>query len=280
MVAFPDVVVPQCLRDHHADLRPLTDRELIEHWVSWGEKEGRVGSPAALREHFLPLAKGAFSLEVGPFNCPALRGDSVRYLDVLDASALKSRAIEIGLDATECPETIHYANFEQVEEVFDVVLSSHNIEHHPDFIGHLNDVERVLKPDGVFMVIIPDKRYCFDHFLPESSIADILEARSRKSHTLKSVIEHLAMTGHNETLAYWEGRAGPAPDPMARLEEALNKFEDAKGAYIDVHAWQFTPRSFEAIVSMLSRLGLTSLRPHRVYATPYGRHEFTAVLSR
>ena len=128
------------------------------------------------------------------------------------------------------------------------------------------------------MMMIPDKRFCFDHFIPESSIADVLDARGRSVHSLRSVIEHLTMTTHNDALSYWRGDAGPAPDPMVRLPEALEKFAEAGGNYLDVHAWQFTPRSFASLISILQRLGISTLRPDKVYATPLGRHEFAAVL--
>lgn len=275
---FPETVVPQCLREHHLDLAQMTDRQLLEHWLSWGEQEGRVASYPALREHFIPLAAGSI-LEIGPFNVPALRGPKVKYLDVLNAEGLRARAAEIGLDASGCPEKIHYSHLSEVSETFDVVFSSHNIEHQPDIIQHLTDVNRVLTPGGVFMLMVPDKRFCFDHFLPETSVADVLDARGRSVHSLKSVIEHLTMTGHNDALAYWRGQPGPPPDPMAKLEKALSTFEDARGGYIDVHAWQFTPRTFEALIFALNRLGLISLRPHRIYSTPYGRHEFAVVLA-
>jgi hypothetical protein len=45
-----------------------------------------------------------------------------------------------------------------------------------------------------------------------------------------------------------------------------------------VHAWQFTPGSFRELLGMLHAGGDSPLRPLRVYETPHGRNEFTAIL--
>ncbi len=62
-------------------------------------------------------------------------------------------------------------NLEIVNECFDVVLNSHCIEYQPNLITHLNHIESILNPGGYYFVLEPDKRYCFDHFIPESSLA-------------------------------------------------------------------------------------------------------------
>ena len=71
-------------------------------------------------------------------------------------------------------------------------LSCHSIEHQLNFIQHLQDVSELLNDNGYYVIILPDKRYCFDHFIKESTIADIIcqYTDKPKLHSIKSIIEH------------------------------------------------------------------------------------------
>lgn len=66
-------------------------------------------------------------------------------------------------------------------------------------------------------------------------------------------------------------------NPLA-IRQAMDEYEAAKGSYIDVHAWQFTPESFESNVNALSQLGLIRLHAEQIYPTKQGHNEFCAVL--
>jgi SAM-dependent methyltransferase len=48
----------------------------------------------------------------------------------------------------------------------DFVIASHVLEHMADPIGLLDDIHRVLKPGGIALVLLPDKRRTFDHARP------------------------------------------------------------------------------------------------------------------
>lgn len=236
------------------------------------------------KNSLLALIEDAQSvLELGPFVNPCLSGPSVKYFDVLDKTALLARAMQLGLDVSKAVDidfVSGIADMSVINETFNVVVSSHNIEHHPDLIDHLKQVERILKPGGRYLVIVPDKRYCFDHFLPESSIAEILDARGRTRHSLASIIEHRAQTTHNDVARHWNGDHG-APlmaDGVGSIVGAIAEYQDANGAYIDVHAWQFTPESFRTNMNIAKEIGLTSIAVERVYPTAHGCNEFCAVL--
>ena len=164
------------------------------------------------------------------------------------------------------------------------IVSSHNIEHQPDLVRHLIMAENLLSPEGRYFLLVPDKRFCFDHFLAETTIADVLTAYSRAArvHDLGHVIEHRAMTTHNDTGRHWAGdHGGPAYETnVAMLEYALREHRDSAGGYVDVHAWKFTPRSFATLTGLLHQIGLTRLRPTVVYNTVRSRNEFCAILTK
>lgn len=262
----------------------IAGEEAADHYARTGRAEGRVASPLALRENLIALIDdGRSVLEIGPFCNPLLRGPNIAYLDVLDAGQLRARATEIGLDPAGCPERIDYVGgLEKVRRRFDAVISSHAIEHQPDLVHHLQQVERILTPDGLFCLIVPDKRYCFDHHIAESTIAGVLQAHreQRRVHSLESVVEHVALTTHNDSRRHWAGDHGPAvqPDRAQRVEKALRDHDFALGGYVDVHAWYFTPDRFAEIVATLGALGLTGFEVAGVYDTARDRNEFCAVL--
>jgi SAM-dependent methyltransferase len=273
--------------DHYLAANPelgLTRDEAADHYARTGRAGGRIASPLALRENLIALIDdGRSVLEIGPFCNPLLRGPNIAYLDVLDADQLRARAVEIGADPAGCPERIDYVGgLEKVRRRFDAVISSHAIEHQPDLVHHLQQVERILAPDGLFCLIIPDKRYCFDHHIAESTIAGVLQAHreQRKVHSLASVVEHVALTTHNDSRRHWAGDHGPAvpADRTKRVEKALSDHDFGLGGYIDVHAWYFTPDRFAEIVGTLGELGLTGFEVAGVYDSAHGRNEFCAVL--
>ena len=278
---------PRFDADHYLAANPdlaMAPGAAADHYARVGRAEGRVASPLALRENLIALVDdGRSVLEIGPFCDPLLRGPTIAYLDILDAEQLRARAVEIGKDPAGCPTWIDYVGgLEQVRRRFDAVISSHAIEHQPDLVHHLEQAERILESDGLFCLIVPDKRYCFDHFIAESTIADVLQAHreQRRTHSLASVIEHVALTTHNDSGRHWQGDHGPAiaPDRAVRLRNAIADHDAGAGAYIDVHAWYFTPDSFRDIVETLGALGLTGFEVAGVYDTARDRNEFCAVL--
>jgi len=272
-------------RKRYPDLKNLAEPELEAHYFSFGIPDGRQGSQAADRSEFVKLAGRHVSvLEIGPFANPALRGANVSYFDVLSTEDLRKRAVAHGVNPADCP-TIDYVSpngdLSVVDRTFSAVFSSHVIEHQPDLVTHLQNVARLLEPDAYYFLAIPDKRFCFDHFIAESGIADVIDAHARelRRHDVRSVVEHLALTTHNDSLRHWKGDHG---EP--NYKKATDLFRSAvqialyDPTYVDSHAWQFTPETFREIITMLFELKLSPFSISRLYATTFGSNEFYAVL--
>jgi SAM-dependent methyltransferase len=281
----PPTIDPDTYRASDPSLGKLDDEGAIAHYRAHGRDKGVVASPLALRENLLLFIEDDISLlEIGPFCRPLKRGPRVEYLDVLDAAQLRARAVEVGADPAGVPGVIHHVgDLDIVDRTYDAVLSSHAIEHQPDLVRHLQQVERILNPGGGYFLIIPDKRFCFDHFIAESTIADVLQAHreQRRTHPLKSVIEHRVLTVHNDHRRHWQGQHGnPERDRTARVKAAIEEYEAADGGYIDVHAWYLTPPTFRSIVTTLRELGLIGLEIAGIYHTARDRNEFCAILKR
>ena len=232
----------------------------------------------------IPLTSSV--LEIGPFAQPVLRGPHVRYVDVLSTEDLRKRARSLGMDETKVPNigwVSHGSDLSVVNDTFDAVVSSHAIEHQPDFVGHLNQVADLLKPGGCYYVLVPDHRYCFDHFLTPSTVAQVIGAHleNRAVHTLSSVVEHRALTTHNDPARHWAGDHGdPNENRTSRIASAIQEISDANGAYIDVHAWYFTPRSFREVITDLHATKHISFSVQRMFPTRPNSNEFWAILQK
>jgi hypothetical protein len=233
----------------------------------------------------LTLMRNTSHLEVGPLNRPLLRGSNVKYFDLVSTFGLREKASNEGLDPTTIPNIDYYhqdGDLSVVKEQFDCVVSAHVIEHQPDLIRHLQQVSEILKIESAkYFLVIPDKRYCFDALIPETKIVEVIEAFENKQTkpSIYKVIEHRALTTHNDPVEHWVGNHGlPNINLKSRWEAARQEFERSNGSYIDVHCWQFTPQSFASLINGLFELGYIDFVVDEIFDTPRNDLEFCAVL--
>ena len=274
-------------RENNVDLATFTDQELITHYFDHGYREGRASSGLATRDNFISDLMGSRVLEIGPFCSPTIVGEHVEYADHLSSEELRNRARELNMDPSNVPDIKHVlrsGSLSGTTDSYDVVFSSHNLEHQPDIVGHLNEVSSILVPGGRFGLIVPNALYCFDARLPLSKISDVLDAfhEGRRTHTLGAVVDHRALTTHNDSGVHWEerlsGKQQYVPIDTAKVAAALREFEAARGAYIDVHGWQFDPLSLSDIVNCLIDLRLINFTSVRCHGPVRGTNEFTITL--
>lgn len=239
------------------------------------------------RDALVAEAQSARSvLEIGPFHNPSLTGAGVAYFDLQLQPELIARVADYGLPTDRVPR-IDFADangdLSVIDRRFAAVFSSHCIEHQPSLVRHLTQISDILEPGGRYFLIAPDKRFCFDHYLPLSTLGGVLEAhlQDRRVHTLANLIDARTLVTHNQKLRHWTEDHGdyPTADHVERsARHAIAEFDAAGGAYIDIHAWRFTPARFAEIVTALQELGFIDLTPELVCATRPGQLEFTAVL--
>ena len=83
MNVFPEVFDVNIYREKNIDLKNYTDIELKSHYVNQGRDEGRISGKINYRttlQDFLQNYVNSHSkcLEIGPFDCPVLTGNSVK----------------------------------------------------------------------------------------------------------------------------------------------------------------------------------------------------------
>jgi SAM-dependent methyltransferase len=165
---------------------------------------------------------------------------------------------------------------------FDVFLASHVIEHTPDLVAFLDAAQTLLKEDGVVILAVPDKRYCFDYFQPLTTTGQVLDAHTkhRQRHSGERAFDHYAYAATDGGAESWGQRASQGIRLIHRLEDALQNYSLSENSsdYHDLHAWHFVPPSFELLLLELGALGETDWRVERV--TPTAGWEFFAWLRR
>ncbi len=164
------------------------------------------------------------------------------------------------------------------------VIASHVLEHVPDPIGFFKAAEALVDSrSGLLRLALPDRRLCFDVFRPMSTTGRVLAAHRAGAtrHGYAELFDHVAY------LARLDGRAAWGAEPLTglaldhTLEQAYRHAEQAtapSARYVDCHAWQFTPASFELIVLELATLGVIDWRIDWIEPQPYT--EFLVSLSR
>ncbi len=242
-----------------------------------------------------PLDRAGKGLEIGPSHnpvAPRRDGFDVDILDHCDRDGLvaKYRDHGVDLDAIEDVDFVYdgrrYPELTGRREHYDWIIASHVIEHVPDFVAFLNDCDELLREGGVLSLAVPDKRYCFDRLRPLTGLAQLVDAHveGRRTPSVGQVAEYflnvVKLNGHiswNADMA--QANAPQGVEFVHGLDDAKRGMESVRhGAYLDVHAWCFTPSSFRLLVEDLYQLGLTRLRERSVHDTV--GNEFFVSLSR
>jgi SAM-dependent methyltransferase len=119
-------------------------------------------------------------LEIGPYLQPTVRKDEgdVKYLDFYSTEELTARERERRPAATVIP-TVDYVvksddYYRHVTEQFDYVIANHVIEHVDNPVQWVIDLARLLRPDGVLFLAVPDKKYNFDRYRTDTTLSHLL----------------------------------------------------------------------------------------------------------
>lgn len=229
------------------------------------------------------------ALEIGPAHNGILRkrdGFDVKVVDYLDRTGL--------VDKYKRHQQYQAADIEEVDFVlppgaamadviddrFDLIVASHVIEHTVSLIDFVNECDRLLRPDGVLALVVPDSRYCFDRFRERASLARVIDAAESPSavHTVGTVIEaKLNAVKHRGATAWAPDHRGEY-ELVNQLAQVRAWAQRARGdAYIDMHNWVFTPHHLRLLLHDLDLLGYIAVRESHFRDTV--RHEFMVNLS-
>jgi SAM-dependent methyltransferase len=154
----------------------------------------------------------------------------------------------------------------ELHGTFDAFIASHVIEHAPDLLAFLESAAMVLGTGGIALLAIPDKRFCFDYFRPLAMTGDVLASHRllRTRHSKQTIFNHTAYVVSANGVCAWGQHSLENIAFYHSIDSAYSAFlsygEDNMSPYIDMHAWQFTPASFELLLLELARLKVTDWR--------------------
>jgi SAM-dependent methyltransferase len=221
-------------------------------------------------------------VEIGALCRPFIQREDgpVIYVDYADTESLRQRYANdpmvdvnriVDVDAIWGQNTlIDAVNGQYV----DYVVASHVVEHVPDLITWLREIASILKPTGEVRLIVPDKRFTFDYFRRESSLADVLlsyivGARIPQPH---SILDFALNAANVDAAVAWQRKISVEEVPHGHtLEGAMALAKDAieNGVYHDIHCWTFTPASFAQLFGDLARAGLIDFACEGFHDTEY-----------
>jgi len=213
---------------------------------------------------------------------------NVYHLDHCSAEELCNKYAPLVGDAIKNIQAVDFiANGSPLETIippelrFDVIYGAHVLEHQVDLVGHLQSLAELLKPGGRVIEMIPDLRTCFDAFRYPSVTADALVAHFKGSaiHHGRQVFDALSRQldkyhGYRMRDADLDGVG--FDHSLRHALDAMRSAERPGQAYLDLHAWTFTPQSFVLLMIELRLLGLIKLAPS--FVSPQYGNQFCAVL--
>jgi SAM-dependent methyltransferase len=167
----------------------------------------------------------------------------------------------------------------------DLVIASHVIEHVPDMITWLQEIELILKPSGELSLAIPDMRFTFDHRRRLTDFSDLYESyilKRRRPSPLSTLDFSINFSGISARDA-WRGhtprRINISKGGLSEIKNStLNNIE--QGIYQDVHVSVFTPLRFAELMRTLSELDFLHYRCKAFIDTKLGGMEFFVRLQR
>jgi hypothetical protein len=163
------------------------------------------------------------------------------------------------------------------------LIASHVIEHTTDLIGFLDTAATLLTPDGLVILAVPDKRYCFDYFQPLTTTGDVLDAHAERGsrHTRRVVFNQKAYAVSNGGAIAWgqepPGRLLSSARSSRRQGHSQRRASTRRLTSTCTHG-NSVPASFELILLELARLGEADWRVER--ASPATGCEFYVWLRR
>lgn len=230
-------------------------------------------------------------IEVGPCHnpiAPKREGFRVEIIDHMSREGLREKYRTHGIDIDQIEDVDfvwrgeRYADLTGKCGYYDWIIASHVIEHAPDLIGFLNDCAAILKEDGIVSLVVPDKRYCFDHYRPLTGLARVIDSHltAAERHSPGTVAEYFMNVVAKDGAIAWSAETPGKLSFVHSVDDAISRMHDVRnnGSYYDVHAWCFVPHSFRLLIHDLHALGLIPFQ--EVDFLPTAGCEFYVTLSR
>jgi hypothetical protein len=241
----------------------------------------------------ITLSEGFSALEIGPLDRPLLTKDDCQiiYVDHMSAADLKEKYRQ---DVSVNCEKIVPIDFVwqgtlrpliDANERPDLIIACHVIEHVPDFVTFLIELEELLSPDGYIFLVVPDKHYTFDFLRNLTTVDQILASyiSKQKRPTLNQILDDIINSSDRTIESGWSAAVDLNQPSLTRnLRDAysIGKEIHDRDEYFDCHCWVFTPVNFFSIMKKLAELDLLKIGLQDHIVTQVDEFEFTVTLKK
>jgi SAM-dependent methyltransferase len=173
-------------------------------------------APQAISDVFV-RGRG-IEIGAGPRPFPIPKNVTCHYGDIRDAQGLQTY-----FNSGDSPHStqIDAQTLGGVPDLaYDFVISAHVIEHLEDPIGAIRHATRVLKRGGIFILVVPDRRFTFDQGRPATPLAHVIadSLDGGEGTRYEAYVEHLRH--HRPQLP--DSELGPEARRMAEQRKDLH----------------------------------------------------------
>jgi SAM-dependent methyltransferase len=175
------------------------------------------------------------------------------FADYYSTEQLRGQAEKAKIDPNAVVEVAHVLKDANLEDALrtpvDFIIANHVVEHLIDPLRWMKNLERVLNPGGFLFITLPDKKFSFDKFRPDTSLAHFLS--DMLSGGEQSLQEHCIEAG----VFYDKAYIGQAQDAELRLN--LSSIESfSRGWHPGMHVHVFQAETFkDSVLQPLLHLG-------------------------
>jgi SAM-dependent methyltransferase len=182
-------------------------------------------------------------VELGPGHMPfplPFPGGTIRYIDKWDPEKSRTLFPELGEEAEfPRPDIIADLDTDRLAALGDgsqdFVIASHVLEHVAEPLGLLEDIHRTLRPGGIALVLLPDRRYTFDVRRQATPLSHLVDEYQRRV----TVVDDDHIKGFLRELDDWDETLSP--------EEQGEVIQLHRDRSIHVHCW--TESEFMTLLS-------------------------------
>jgi len=184
-------------------------------------------------------------LEIGAFTAPTVAPveANVKFLDCFTTAELAEKVRQSGGDPGLVVNVDYVCRHdrytEAVKDTFDLIVANHVFEHVDHSIRWLQMIRTMLRDDGLLFLVLPDKKYSFDKFRPDTPVSHILFEYLADNQDVSTI--------HNfETALYYDLEyIGKANDPREKLNVERLK-QAIASSHPGVHRHVFQAETFES----------------------------------
>lgn len=239
------------------------------------------------------VSNNSLCIEIGPLDRPLLTKDQckVTYVDHLSDQELREKYRDDGSVDCSKIEPIDFVwngsllPLSNLHKDYEIIVACHVIEHVPNFVGFLLELEELLSPNGHIFLVIPDKQYTFDFLRKETSIDQVLSAHMAKrvSPNIDQILDDLIHSSNHSIEMGWGAEESASKRAYTRsLNTAYSIAQDIfkRDEYFDCHCWVFTETNFFQILKNLNELEILKVGYLSHTPTQNGEFEFSVTLKK